>query len=349
MEFAAACRRLAPWVYSAALVALLSGCASTDNGVVQGDTRNQVIISIRDQKLTVVQPDHHRVTFPISTSKYGFGGDRRGSYTTPLGELAIAQKIGDGAPAGSVFRSRVRTGEIVGIDAPGRDAIVTRILALRGLENGNKDAWARGIYIHGTPEERNIGRPSSYGCIRMRSRDVIALYDMVKVGARVQIIDTTVNKAIAANIVTPPPTPVAPPVVAPSTTTAVAANTAPAGPAKSDPATAKALATAIAADRKQSTPGVPATATEVASSAGLQAAATAAQKPAAPSPPAKKEWAGSPAKLLAKANETEAKAKNARPIGAAHPGSSGSNGTTEASYNTSGTSRDLNRGVLDSL
>lgn len=206
-----------------AVSSLLGGCATQVPDVV-GATRNQVIISVRDQKLTVIGPDHRRTTFPISTSKFGLG-DRRGSLATPLGEMEVAQKIGAGAPEGSVFRSRVRTGEIVKVDAPGRDAIVTRILALKGLEASNQAAFSRGIYIHGTPEERNLGRPVSYGCIRMRSKDVIQLFDMVGVGAHVQVIDTTMPKALAANIITPAPRPSIPP---PATTIASAPATAPA-------------------------------------------------------------------------------------------------------------------------
>lgn len=193
------------WAGAVAAASLLSSCATQVPDVV-GATRNQIIISVRDQKLTVIGPDHRRTTFPISTSKFGLG-DRRGSLATPLGEMEVAQKIGAGAPEGSVFRSRVRTGEIVKVDAPGRDAIVTRILALKGLEASNQAAFSRGIYIHGTPEERNLGRPVSYGCIRMRSKDVIQLFDTVGVGAHVQVIDTTMPKALAANIIPTVPAP----------------------------------------------------------------------------------------------------------------------------------------------
>lgn len=126
-------------------------------------------------------------TFPVSTSKFGLG-DRPGSYATPVGELRVRKKIGTGAPAGAVFKSRQLTGEILPIDAPGRDPIVTRILWLEGRESRNRNAFGRFIYIHGTPEERNIGSPVSFGCVRMRSRDMIALYDTVGVGARVTIL-----------------------------------------------------------------------------------------------------------------------------------------------------------------
>ena len=124
--------------------------------------------------------------FPVSTSRFGLG-DQPGSNGTPLGELEIAEKIGGGEPLGMKFKSRVPTGEIVPVDAPGRDPVVTRILWLRGLDAATANAHDRYIYIHGTPEERNVGHPASYGCVRMRSRDIVALYDEIGRGARVFI------------------------------------------------------------------------------------------------------------------------------------------------------------------
>lgn len=162
-----------------ALVALvLAGCA--------GDTRHKMVISTADQKMVVLRDGRPIALYPVSTSKFGLG-DRPGSNATPLGKLRVRKKVGDGAPAGAVFKARRLTGEVLPIDAPGRDPIVTRILWLDGLEERNRRAYPRFIYIHGTPEERTIGQPASYGCIRMRSRDIIALYDMVGVGARVYI------------------------------------------------------------------------------------------------------------------------------------------------------------------
>ena len=132
-------------------------------------------------------------TFSVSTSKFALS-DAPGSRGTPLGELEIAKKIGDSAPSGMVFKDRRATGEILAPDAPGRDPIVTRILWLRGREPRNANAYSRYIYIHGTPEERNIGKRASFGCIRMRSRDVIQLYDIVGPQARVTIL----NEPLAA-------------------------------------------------------------------------------------------------------------------------------------------------------
>jgi hypothetical protein len=162
---------------------------------VAPDIRHHVVVSVREQKLALLEKGKLVATYPVSTSKFGLG-DWRGSYRTPLGELEVADKIGDGAPIGTVFKDRRRTGEIVGANAPGRDPIVTRIIWLRGREAQNANAFARDIYIHGTPEERNIGRPMSYGCIRMRSADIINLYNVLGDGAQVSIIDLPLDAVI---------------------------------------------------------------------------------------------------------------------------------------------------------
>ncbi len=150
------------------------------------EVRNEVIVSVKDQKLMLLQNGAKVTTYPVSTSKFGIGDDW-GRMTTPVGAMAVAQKIGDHAPLGAVFHNRRYTGEILRPNAPGRDPIVTRIIWLRGLEPTTAHAFARCIYIHGTAEERTIGRPASYGCIRMKSTDVTALYNQLPVGAIVQV------------------------------------------------------------------------------------------------------------------------------------------------------------------
>ena len=155
-----------------------------------------VVVSIADQKLAVVENGEPVAQFPVSTSKFGVG-DRPGSYATPLGVLEVASKIGANAPLGTVFKSRSATGEILRPNARGRDPIVTRILWLRGLESRNARAYERAIYIHGTPVERLIGRPASYGCIRMRSRDVANLFNAVSVGTRIAVVTCHLRDAIA--------------------------------------------------------------------------------------------------------------------------------------------------------
>ena len=161
---------------------LLSSCA-------QKDSHHSIVISVPDQKLIIYTDSHPLAEYPVSTSKYGVG-DHPGSYATPLGNLEVEKKFGDNIPAGGVLKSRRFTGETLAPDAPGRDPIVTRILWLRGLEFSNSNAYGRCIYIHGTPEESNIGKPASFGCIRMRSQDIINLYNVVGVGTKVRIINT---------------------------------------------------------------------------------------------------------------------------------------------------------------
>ena len=148
---------------------------------------SRVIVSVRDQKLMFVQSGTKPIIYPVSTSRFGLGDDW-GRMTTPLGFLQIVQKIGDNAPPGAVFHNRRWTGEILQPNAPGRDPIVTRIIWLRGLEVANAHAFSRCIYIHGTPQEKMIGRPASYGCIRMTSNDVAALFSRVTLGTIVQIV-----------------------------------------------------------------------------------------------------------------------------------------------------------------
>lgn len=146
-----------------------------------------MIVSVRDQQMLLVRDGQPLRKYPVSTSKFGLGS-QSGSKRTPLGRLEVAQKIGGGAPSGAVFKSRRRTGEVLRPDAPGRDPIVSRILWLSGKDRQNSNTFRRLIYIHGTPEERKIGTPASYGCIRMRSRDVIDLYKRVGEGAEVRVI-----------------------------------------------------------------------------------------------------------------------------------------------------------------
>lgn len=159
------------------------------------DTRHQIVVSARDQKLALLDRGNLMAIYPVSTSKFGLG-DLRGSRFTPLGRMQVAEKIGDNAPPGTVFKSRRRTGEVVLANSPGRDPIVTRILWLRGLEAQNANAFRRDIYIHGTPEEWKIGSPASYGCVRMRSSDIIQLYSIVGIGAAVTIVNEPLVSAV---------------------------------------------------------------------------------------------------------------------------------------------------------
>jgi lipoprotein-anchoring transpeptidase ErfK/SrfK len=157
----------------------------------------EIVVSVADQELALIARGKVVKRFPISTSKFGTV-DAVGSYRTPLGETFVSAKIGDGLPLGSVIKNRNATGEIVRPDAPGRDTIVSRVIWLRGMDGTTANTRERCIYIHGTAEENLIGRRASYGCIRMRAKDVIALYNLVHVGDHVRISDRPLARFLPA-------------------------------------------------------------------------------------------------------------------------------------------------------
>ena len=143
-------------------------------------------VDVSRQKMVITDGDKTLAKFPVSTSKFGLG-DRPGSYQTPLGRFMVIKKIGSNQPSGTVFKGGRPTGEIIRPNAPGRDPIVTRVFSLCGLDTSNSRAQSRGILIHGTPEESKIGHPASYGCIRLRSKDVIRASEIIPTGSLVII------------------------------------------------------------------------------------------------------------------------------------------------------------------
>ncbi|MDZ4289649.1 MAG: L,D-transpeptidase, partial [Prosthecobacter sp.] len=186
----------------AVLVAtLLSQCSS--------GPKSEVVVSVKDQKLGVYEGGHLTRSYTISTSKYGVG-DRPNSYCTPLGKHEVIAKIGHGLPAGAVLKSRSWNGEVLKPNSPGRDPIVSRILWLKGMESSNKNAQRRFIYIHGTPEECNLGKPASFGCIRMGMRDVVDVFNDVGIGAKVVVTRGALPHG-ASSKEAPAPAPVVPP------------------------------------------------------------------------------------------------------------------------------------------
>lgn len=151
-------------------------------------------ISVRNQRLYHVHAGHMVQEYTISTSAHGLG-NVRDSNRTPMGLHYVRERIGEGQPPWSVFRERRCTGELADSCGTGAsDVITSRILWLSGMEaglnaGGEVDSYDRWIYIHGTADECTLGVPSSHGCIRMRNRDVIELFNSVEVGTLVVIYD----------------------------------------------------------------------------------------------------------------------------------------------------------------
>ncbi|MEL6710441.1 MAG: L,D-transpeptidase [Pseudomonadota bacterium] len=160
------------------------------------DPDRQLIISLSVQRLILQQKHQVRYQFPVSTARHG-AGQQAESGCTPTGRHVIHRKIGAGCPVNTVFTGRIRQAErysaALAARHPERDWILTRILWLAGCEpghnqGGTQDTLARYIYIHGTPDTEPMGIPKSHGCIRMRNRDIITLFDQVDEGTPVSVI-----------------------------------------------------------------------------------------------------------------------------------------------------------------
>lgn len=155
----------------------------------------RIVISISSQALDLYEDDNVLRHYRISSAGKGIG-QQYGSFCTPLGKHIIRAKIGAGQPVNTVFIRRRPTGEIytpeLGASFPGRDWILTRILWLSGCEPGfnrlgSVDTMRRYIYIHGSPDSVEMGRPGSIGCIRMNNEDLLDLFPLVNAGTEVYI------------------------------------------------------------------------------------------------------------------------------------------------------------------
>ena len=152
-------------------------------------------IDVSKQELALMQGSDVISKYDISTAKNGIG-QKNGSECTPLGQHCIESKVGEKAEENTVFIARKETGEIFSeelkITHPERDWILTRILWLSGLETGKNrggevDTKSRYIYIHGCPDSDSFSAPSSHGCVKMRNKDIIELFDNITTGNHVLI------------------------------------------------------------------------------------------------------------------------------------------------------------------
>lgn len=156
----------------------------------------EIRIDIGDQSMLLVDASGAVIRrYVISTAALG-AGEQAGSFQTPRGCHLVRAKIGAGQPCGAVFKARRPTGEVwtpeLHAQHPGRDWVLSRILWLSGCEVGRNrlgavDTMRRYIYLHGTPDCEPMGRPASHGCIRMRNREIIELFELVPAGTPVLI------------------------------------------------------------------------------------------------------------------------------------------------------------------
>lgn len=173
------------------LLLVSAGCAVFP----RTSTPYSLVISVKDQRMALLS--HRTVvnTYAISTGLAGVG-ETVDSGKTPRGLHAIAEKIGGGAEIGTVFVAGLPTGEVVAANTPGRWPVVTRLFRLRGLEAQNQNTIDRLIYLHGSPVETLLGSPASGGCIRMRSSEIIPLFEKLAVGTEVRIVEGALAEAL---------------------------------------------------------------------------------------------------------------------------------------------------------
>ena len=148
----------------------------------------RIEIDIGKQQLFLLDEKGKRLkTYSVSTSKNG-AGEKNGSFCTPRGRHIVRAKIGAGQPLNAVFVRRRPTGELWSPELhakyPGRDWMLTRILWLSGCQPGfnrlgDVDTMRRYIYLHGTHEFAEMGKPGSIGCVRMRNADILELFERV--------------------------------------------------------------------------------------------------------------------------------------------------------------------------
>ena len=165
---------------------------------------SHLIIDIKTQTLTVYVQMQEIACYRISSSLKGLG-EERDSFKTPRGKHRIRAKIGAGLPEGAVLVGRRFTGEIyhpaLAVQYPERDWILSRILWLSGMQPGfnrlgHVDTMQRYIYIHGCPDSAPMGEPYSMGCIRMRNKELIALFDEVDKNTEVVIVEDSARALV---------------------------------------------------------------------------------------------------------------------------------------------------------
>ena len=150
----------------------------------------RLVVSIDDQSLEVVEDDRCIYRFAISTAAKGMGFTL-GSYRTPTGRFCISEKIGGDQESGIIFKGRFPVGLWRPEDCVDEDLILTRILRIEGLDAENANTFDRCVYIHGTNQEKCLGRPASHGCIRLGNADMIKLFNIVNEGTELEIRPAT--------------------------------------------------------------------------------------------------------------------------------------------------------------
>ena len=123
-----------------------------------------LVIKLGDRRVYVYKNKKLKVSYPIGIGKAG--------WETPTGNY----KVMDMQP--HPIWEEPWTGKVI-LEGPNNPLGVRWI----GFWTDGRNS----IGFHGTPAEKLVGQAVSHGCIRMRNRDVVALYEQVKMGTPVTV------------------------------------------------------------------------------------------------------------------------------------------------------------------
>ena len=123
-----------------------------------------LVVRLGEKRVYLYQGKNSITSYPIAVGKPG--------YETPQGSFNIFSREVD-----PTFKN-FKTGAII---PPGKN---------NPLGNRWIGVWSDGktqIGFHGTNRPQSIGKAVSHGCIRMHNKDVMALYEKVKIGTLVRV------------------------------------------------------------------------------------------------------------------------------------------------------------------
>jgi L,D-transpeptidase ErfK/SrfK len=128
-------------------------------------TENRLVLNLKQRRLYVYQGQKIITSYPVAIGRRG--------WETPTGKFTVIQMVRE-----PVWEHPF-TGQLV---SSGKN----NPLGARWI-----GFWTDGknfIGFHGTPQENLIGRAVSHGCVRMRDRDIKALFEKVQIGTSVTVI-----------------------------------------------------------------------------------------------------------------------------------------------------------------
>lgn len=153
----------------------------------------RIEVSIDEQTLKVIEGNECIRLFQISTASKGMGFTLN-SFRTPTGRFRVYEKIGDGEALNTIFKMRVPCGTWNPENQTDTGLVLTRVIRIDGMDAENSNTLERNVYIHGTNREERIGSPASMGCICLRNDEMVELFEMVEVGADLEILPATLKR-----------------------------------------------------------------------------------------------------------------------------------------------------------